>query len=225
MAARPPEVRPHSPRWIAPTLLGGAFAVLFVFFPPFRVVRLSAPSSTAGSAAFDASAFAATFWTERLQPALQSDGTDLATLVRDVRANPAVARETHARTVGIGGRAYYLVQGSGRLVGRERNALLLEPDGAPGVRVALRTGPVFGNTVRDASGLLEVNEFPGLTEFNALAAALNTLVEERVLPALTADLPEGAMIAFTGAAEVPGAVPTDPAAPLLAFTPLRAEVK
>jgi predicted lipoprotein len=225
MAAKPPEARLRPRRWVAPAVLGGAFAVLFVFYPPFRVVPLNAPSSTAKAVAFDATAYAATFWNDQLQPAALTEGTDLATLVRDLRADPDAARTAHARTVGIGGRAYYVARGSGRIVGRERSALLVEPEGAPGMRVALRTGPVFGNTVRDASGLLEVNEFPGLTEFNALAAALNSLVEERVLPALAADLPEGATIAFTGAVEVPGSLPTDPAAPLLAFTPLRAEVK
>lgn len=225
MAAKPPEAPPLPRRWVAPTILGGAFVVLFVLFPPFRVVPLKDPSALPSAAGFDAPAFAATFWTERLQPAILTEGTDLATLVRDLRADPAAARATHARTVGIGGRAYYLVRGSGRVVDRERSALLIEPEGTPGARVALRTGPVFGNTVRDASGLLEVNEFPGLTEFNALAAALNTLVEEHVLPALAADLPENATLAFSGAVEVPGSLPADPADPLLAFTPLRVEVK
>jgi predicted lipoprotein len=225
MAAKPPEAAARPRRWVRPAVSAGAFAILFAFLPPFRVVPLNSPSSRPGVATFDAPAFAATFWTERLQPAALTGGTDLTVLVRDLRADPATARAAHARTVGIGGRAYYLVRGAGRLVGRERSALLLEPEGAPGARIALRTGPVFGNTLRDASGLLEVNDFPGLTEFNALAAALNALVEERVLPALAAELPEGATISFTGAVEVPGSLPADPAAPLLAFTPFRAEVK
>ena len=50
--------------------------------------------------------------------------------------------------------------------------------------IAVRTGPVFGNTVREGTGLLDVNNFPGLQEFNALSAELNALIEKSVLPAL-----------------------------------------
>jgi predicted lipoprotein len=227
MAASNPEA-PAARRWVWPAVLAGATALLFAVYPPFRVVPLrpdAGAAAQAGPAAFDAAAAAAQFWETELQPAARTDATALADLVRDLRADPAGARATHGRVVGVGGRAYYFVQGSGRLLARERSLLILEPAGAPGTRLALRTGPVFGNTVRDASGRLDVNAFPGLTEFNALAAALNLLVEERVLPALRADLPEGATIDFAGAVEVPADLPADPAAPLLAFIPIRAEVR
>lgn len=228
MAASNPEVT-GARRWMWPAVLAGATALLFAVFPPFRVVPLrpapEADGASSGPAAFDATAAAAQFWETELQPAARTDATALADLVRDLRADPARARATHGRVVGVGGRAYFFVQGSGRVLARERSLLILEPAGAPGTRIALRTGPVFGNTVRDASGRLDVNAFPGLAEFNALAAELNRLVEERVLPALRADLPEGATIDFAGAVEVPADLPADPAAPLLAFIPVRADAR
>lgn len=227
MAARNPEAL-AARRWAWPGVLAGAAALLFAVYPPFRVVPLrpgAAAAAPTGPAAFDATAAAAEFWEMHLQPAARDAATDLAVLVRDLRADPVRARASHGRVVGVGGRAYYFVQGSGRVLARERSLLILEPTNAPGTRIALRTGPVFGNTVRDASGRLDVNAFPGLAEFNALAAELNRLVEDRVLPALRADLPEGAVIDFAGAVEVPADLPADPAAPLLAFTPVRAGVR
>lgn len=223
MAAKPPEA--SALRWARPLAVVGALVLVFAVYPPFRVVSLHAPSTTDPAAAFDPAAAATAFWDDTLQPVAATEATDLAVLLRDLRADAEQARRTHGRTVGIGGRAYFFARGSGRVVARERSRLLLEPTDSPGVLIALRTGPVFGNTVRDASGRLDVNAFPGLAEFNALAAELNRLVEERVLPALRADLPEGAVIDFTGAVEVPANLPADAAAPLLAFTPIRAVVR
>ncbi len=225
MAAKPPESPSSARRWVRPAVVLGAIVLLFAVYPPFRVVSLNAPQTTTAPAAFDAVASATSFWEATLQPAARADATDLAQLLHALRADPVQARLSHGRIVGIGGRAYYFARGSGRVVARERNFLLLEPTGAPGMRVALRTGPVFGNAVRDASGQLDVNAFPGLAEFNALAAELNRLVEERVLPVLRTDLPEGAVIDFAGAVEAPARLPDAADAPLLAFTPVRAEVR
>jgi predicted lipoprotein len=87
--------------------------------------------------------------------------------------------------------------------------------------VALRIGPVFGNTVRDGCGLLDVNAFPGLEEFNALSAELNALVERNVLPALKAGANVGATVRFAGCAEAPESAP-DAGEPLLLIVPIQA---
>lgn len=45
----------------------------------------------------------------------------------------------------------------------------------------LETGPVFGNVLRDGTGLLDVNDFPNSQDFNALSSEINRRVEEQVL--------------------------------------------
>jgi predicted lipoprotein len=102
----------------------------------------------------------------------------------------------------------------------ERSRLLVEIGGAV---IAIRTGPVFGNVIRDGCGLLEINQAPGLAEFNALSAELNRLVEQRVQPPLRTGVAVGATVAFAGCAEAPEALPAA-GNPLLTFVPLHAEV-
>jgi hypothetical protein len=75
--------------------------------------------------------------------------------------------------------------------------------------------------VRDGCGLLDVNQVPGLAEFNALSAELNRLVEARVQPPLKT-VAVGATITFAGCAEAPESLPA--AGPLLTFIPVTAEV-
>ncbi|MBI4621715.1 MAG: DUF2291 family protein [Verrucomicrobia bacterium] len=142
----------------------------------------------------------------------------ISALLRD----PGAAAKQHAHHVGIGGTAYYFVRGAGRVVSTGKNEIVVAVDGTDGVQIALRTGPLFGNTVRDGTGLLNVNEFPGLAEFNALSAAINRLVETRVLPPLREHAVVGAALEFAGCTEVPDAIG---AGPVLSLVPVSAEFR
>lgn len=211
-------------RWLVLALVVG---VLFVVYPPFRFDRLGPdgkPLATADAPAadrFDPVSFTAAFWSGRLQPAA-AQAPALTPLVLAVRADPTTAARAHGHKVGEGTTWYFFARGSGRVTAVERSRLLVEPDGAPGAIVALRTGPVFGNVVRDGCGLLELNRVPGLAEFNAVSAEINRLVEERVQPSLRTGVDVGARVTFAGCAEAPESVPTN--GPLLVFIPVQAEV-
>jgi predicted lipoprotein len=192
------------------------------FFPLFHVVplRALAPAPAAAGMA-DLPAFAASFWTDRLQPAC-AHATDGATLAVALRRDSAAALEAHAHKVGLGGTAYFFVRGEGRVVAREKNAVLLAAGDDAVATVALQTGRIFGNAVRDGTGLLDVNGFPSLDAFNALSAELNRLVETRVLPTLRDRAQLGARVAFAGCAEA-----AEPVAgrPLLSLVPVFVEVR
>ncbi len=222
MSVTPTSVPRRLPPW---PLIAGVLAgiVLLAVFPPFRIVSNSAVAQSAAAAtaaAFDPVAFVARFWNEQLQPAA-ARAPALAPLLTDLRRDPAAARQKHGRRVGLGNATYYFARGTGRVTAVERSRLLVEFDGAI---VAVRTGPVFGNVVRDSCGLLEVNQAPGLAEFNALSAELNRLVEEQVQPALKTGVTVGATLTFAGCAEAPETLPAA-GAPLLAFIPLHVEVQ
>lgn len=240
MAASEPVGRISAPpsKHVEPTgavpkpalLLGGvlALAALLYFFPLFRVVPLKTQTAAAATAAasapaaFDPVTAAAKFWRTDLPPAI-SRAVELKALGPAIRANAETAKTKYAPAAGLG-TAYYFVRGSGKVIDRERNTLRLALDGAASEIVALRIGPVFGNTVRDGSGLLDVNSFPGLQEFNALSAELNTLVEKNVLPILREKAVVGTTIHFVGCAEAPESA-ADAGEPLLMIVPVQAEVR
>jgi predicted lipoprotein len=63
---------------------------------------------------------------------------------------------------------------------------------------------VFGNAVRDSTGLVRSEEFANSQEFNTLAIALNGLVSTRVLSKLRDPISPGRRIEFVACVEVPG---------------------
>ena len=88
-----------------------------------------------------------------------------------------------------------------------------------GARVRLSTGLLFGNTVRDATGLLDVSEFPNSQDFNTVSAELNHLVETEVLPALLSGAAIGQRIRFAGCIELE----EGPAPKVLPVIPIKVE--
>ena len=74
--------------------------------------------------------------------------------------------------------------------------------GGANTEISLQIGLLFGNAVRDATGLINVNNYPNSQDFNAISEALNHLVETQVLPPLHQKVKVGMTVRFTGCAEV-----------------------
>ena len=189
-------------RAITGAALIAGMALLVYFFPLFHVVPLRQAGPRAAGAAFDAVAFVDRFWTERLTPAA-ARAVDAAELVAAVEKDRKSARLTHGRSVGLGDTYYYFVAGTGRVVSVGKDSVVLSlRDGPPPVRVSLETGNVFGNAVRDGTGLLSVNDFPNSQDFNAVSSEINRRIEQQVLPELRKRATAGATLRFVGCAEV-----------------------
>jgi predicted lipoprotein len=95
------------------------------------------------------------------------------------------------------------VSGKGRVLSvSDDEVALAVTGGATAAEIVLPTGPLFGNAVRDGTGLLNVNDYPNSQDFNAVSEALNHLAETGVLPKLRAQAKVGSIVRFTGCVEV-----------------------
>jgi predicted lipoprotein len=209
-------------RGLAPVVvLAIAAVVVLYFFPLFRIAPLPPPAVASKNSVVVVRGFptAEKIWTDKLMPAART-APPLAPVLAAVRKDPAAAAQRHGHRVGLGRAAYYFGRGTGRVVAAEGGRIVLAVDDADSTHVVLRHGPLFGNAVRDGTGLLDVNDFPGLQEFNALAAELNRLVEAQVFPAVRELAQPGRRLAFAGVAEAPETVA---AGPVLALVPLHVE--
>src|SRR5580765_3471211 len=131
-------------------LIGLVLAALCWLFPPFHVVPLQQARKQQQATAFDAAAFAATFWEKQLLPAT-SKAASATEVLKLLARDPEVARKRFGRSPGLSSAVYFFVKGSGQITAIEKDRVQIVLDGSePKIQAGLLTGLLFGNTVRDA---------------------------------------------------------------------------
>ena len=171
-------------------------------FPLFHVVPLKTAAAEKATEKFDATSFAENFWTEKLLPAAhKAVGADV--LLTAIQKNSANAKTNFSRSVGLSDSYFYFLRGDGKIISVSDDAMAIAvTENSTNADVALQTGLVFGDAIRDGTGLLNASDYPNSQDFNDISAALNHIVETRVLPKLHEQAKVGAKISFAGCAEV-----------------------
>lgn len=186
---------------------GGLIAIVVVagvcwFFPLFHVVSVEKATQEKSAAVFDPKRFAQVFWEARL-PYAFSNAVPAEILLSTIQTNAAEAKRKFSRSVGVSESYTYFVSGKGRVLSVTNDEVLLAlTSNATNAEVTLQLGLLFSSVVRDAPGVLNVNDYPSSQDFNAISEALNRIVEERVQPKVRALAKPGATIEFVGCAEV-----------------------
>lgn len=191
---------------VARRLVWGAMAIAGIVvvsvWPPFRFVSLQAVRQAEERSAFNPKDFARALWDDKL-PSVASTAPGIADVLEALKRNAEGAVEKYGTVWGLGGNTYFMLQGVGRVVAVDGDTLDVMIDGiAAGTRVVLLTDNVFGNTVRNASGLIDPSEFPNSQDLNKVSIALNVIVMNEVLPALRESATVGTEVRFIGCTEV-----------------------
>ncbi len=196
----------NRPRWTSWLIRVGALfvaAVLFWWAPLFHIVSLKAANKRSADAAFNAPAFVEKFWNDQLLKAAER-APDAAVILEAIRKDPKTAKEKYGRTASLGGSTYYyFISGEGRVIAaNERSISLAVIPGSTAADVVLETGNIFGNAIRDGTGLIDVSAFGNSQDFNAISSEIDHHVETQVLPELRKKAGAGATVHFAGCAEI-----------------------
>lgn len=178
-------------------LLGGG--VLLYFQPLFHVASLKETQKSMGGV-FDPATFTDRFWRERLLPSV-AQASNADQVLTAIERDPQTARKKYGKTVGLGGTYYYYVTGTGRVVSVGKDSIVLAV-GSGNRTIALITGNIFGNAVRDGVALLNIKDFPNSQDFNSVSSNLNHRIEKEVLPRIQKKAKSGTIFRFAGCAEV-----------------------
>jgi predicted lipoprotein len=177
-------------------------AASYAVFPPVRFHSLKAVRAAQAGAQNGAKDAAEELWSEKLLPAAEK-AADAAAVVQAIATDPKSVRARFGRTVGVSSSYFLFLRGSGRVVTANADSigLSLEPSGdEPDIVVPL--GFVFGNAVRDATGLVDSSSYTNAQAFNDVSAKLNAIVEKRVLPEFQRVAKVGQRVQFAGCVEV-----------------------
>ena len=189
-------------RWAGWLIAMVVVAGLCWFFPLFHVVSMEQATKEKSAAVFDPKRFAQVFWEARL-PYAFSNAVPAEVLLPILQTNAAEAKQKFSRSVGVSESYTYFLSGKGRVLSvNEDEVQLAVTPSATNAEVSLQLGLLFSSVVRDAPGVLNVNDYPSSQDFNAISEALNRIVEERVQPKVRAQAKVGASIEFIGCAEV-----------------------
>lgn len=186
-------------RW----LIGIAVVIgICCVFPLFHVVPLKAAKAEKAAAEFNPAQFAETFWTNQLVPSL-SKTMKADALLAAIQSDPAAAKKKFSRHIGLSETYFYFLSGTGRVVSvsDDEISLAITP-GSTNAEISIQCGLIFGDAIRDGTGLLNESAYANSQDFNGISAALDHIVETQVLPGLRQQAKVGATISFAGCAEV-----------------------
>ena len=179
-------------------LLGlGLVAYNSVYVKPLDQVKAAGSAQTT---VFAADSYAQTFWIAKLKPAASTTATDLSTLLPLLKTDEKKAFDTYSHALGIGNIRYFLVKGEGTVASVGDNTIRVSLP--TGETVQLATEFIFGNAVRDASGIIQITDFDNTTDLNSVSAALNDIIRQQVVPPLKAMATPGRRLSFVGAMEL-----------------------
>jgi predicted lipoprotein len=175
-------------------LIAGFLLYNSVYIKKLSAVRAATPG------AFDAAAFSKKLFTGQLPGRIQT-AVPLDTLLQALQANANTAFDKYTNALAIGNIRYSLVQASGRVVAIKDDEVIVQAGAVP-VTVHLATEFIYGNAIRDASGLVNVKDFVNTTDLNNISDSLNKQVRELVLPPFKSSVGVKDSVWFAGALEL-----------------------
>lgn len=179
-------------------LLAIAGAIILLVLS-FDIRKLDEYRATHTESVFSATTYALDVWENRIPPAIEA-APGLNSLLAMLVSDRERALESFGRKLGISATWYFLVTGKGTIDAVEEEALRVQLDDGRNVLVA--TGFIFGNAVRDGSGVVDIDDFVNMTDFNDVSVAINNLVKEQVVPLLKETAGPGMHLEFAGAFEL-----------------------
>jgi len=146
---------------------------------------------------FDASAYVDGMWTD-LQTAYNG-AVEINSLFDKLRQDPAQTFSQESNALGIGNIGYFKVKGEGVVQEvNENNVIILAGD----QNVEIETEFIFGNAIRDASGLIRINDFDKTSDLNSISESINEKVRKQLIPDFRTKVKKGDHISFQGAIEL-----------------------
>jgi predicted lipoprotein len=179
--------------------LAGFLSVLMVIFMSLDIHRLDSARARPASEVFDVETYVDVLWEDHL-PGRLEEAIGVAGLFRMLEENPEEAFENYSLKLGISNTHYFFIYGEGivNAVKDESISVFLNDSR----RIELETVFIFGNAVRDGSGLVDIDDFENMMDFNMVSVHLNRKVKSEVADPLREQVREGTRISFTGAAEI-----------------------
>jgi predicted lipoprotein len=174
--------------------------ILLVVYNSVYIIKLDQVKAEKAAKTFNAASYAQNFWNKKLTPGLK-DAIAVDKLIPMLINDPAKAFGNYSHALGIGNLRYFLIQGKGTITAIDADDITVSITGLQNQKVNIATEYIFGNAARDATGLININDFNNTMDFNNVSAEINAIIRNKVLPQLKYAKVWNS-ISFTGAIEL-----------------------
>jgi predicted lipoprotein len=174
-------------------------AVLLILFLSLDIRKLEEVRSNSKTEVFDATAYAREFFINKL-PTVIENAPEINLLIEMLENEPQQALENFGKKLGIAKTWYFMVKGEGVVESVEEENVHVTISEDFKTRVA--TAFIFGNAVRDGSGVVDIDDFLNMTDFNNVSIAINTIVKKEVVTPTRKIVEPGMILEFAGAFEI-----------------------
>ena len=178
-----------------------AALIFFINVPLFHLVPLKAKQQQTAESVFNAQRYVDVLWQKLLGEA-SNRAIDVTELMAALQKNPESAAQQFGYRLGIGSNTAFFARGSGEVSAISDESITIRVSAETPFDLVIELGPVFSNSIRDGSGLLNISDFTNTQHFNAISSDINRRVEEQVLPTLQQAAQVGMQVHFTGGIEV-----------------------
>lgn len=182
-------------------LYGGVTLVVaaFLLYNSVYITSLSERREEVKAQVFDPTQAIEVFWEKGVEE-LQAKALHIQTFDRLLSQNPTELAKKHGNTLGIGAPYSLLIKGKAVITKVENEIAILQFDSKTNYQI--RIGSIFSNTVREASGSFDLDQFETTMDFNLVAIEINDRIVKDILTPLDGQLIPGATVEFVGATDI-----------------------
>ncbi len=167
---------------------------------------------------FDAKAYAKTYLLEKI-PAVKKEAVAVSDLISALNKDSKKAFADYSHFQNEGDMKYFFVKGEGKVTAIDEEFVSLKI--ASGIEIKLAIQYIFGNTARDCSGLISIDDFSNTMDLNNVSEEINKLIKSEIVAPFTAKVQKGDSVSFLGGIELSQ---SNPKTDKLEIVPLQLEI-
>lgn len=168
---------------------------------------------------FDAKAYAKTYLLEKI-PANKKKAVAIEDLLSAINKDSKKAFTNFSHFQNEGDVKYFFVKGESKVSNIDDEFITLK-NTASGTELKLAIQYIFGNTARDCSGIISIDDFSNTMDLNNVSEEINKLIKSEIVAPFKTKVQIGDRISFLGGIELSQ---SEPKTDKLEIVPLQLEI-
>jgi predicted lipoprotein len=178
---------------------GSVLAILVISVLSLDIGRLDSARVRPASEVFDIETYVTNLWENHLPERIEK-ALEISTLLRMLEDDPDKAFEDHSVSLGISNTHYFFTRGGGLIEIKGEEYVTIVTDN--NIPVQIETVYIFGNAIREGSGLVNIDDFLNMMDFNMVSVYLNRKARAKIVDPFRNKAEPGMRLEFTGAVEI-----------------------